>query len=984
MRQGISLVTLVALACWASGAAAYTIDIDGDPSDWLLEPPHGDNQAHIARDSELRGEFVWVDREGDERTDFSTPDRRVDITELRITADEDNLYVLIRMNDIDQVTGDGAPQIQIAIDLDGRRGSGNTAFLRDAFTAVSSEAAWEYLVVTRFGSGGRPFLYDTHETDVSGGRCFSRITSGGAIELRIPWDLLVDGAPEAPIRFTVISLRSNTTDDAWWTAGRERSNALDVVTNYFDPSNMGNTWTELGDTIADYYFEVWFHLDPDLDPSPPLMINELLTDTPDGVEEPQGEWIEVINMTGLDDLSLAGTLIGGRQWAFKLGDEEEVSASEGTMAFPGGATIGRDEVILIANQAATYTAEYEGHPAPDFELTASDPRVTDMLIDRRWSRGSTLNLANTGDEVLLIDPFDTIIDVVSWGTETYPGVTAHPRIGAGHSIERSQPGEDSDDCPVDFSDHTPELITPGLVWGLGELGEPCRAAPDCSSSFCVAEVCCDRACDGVCDGSCVSGRCAFRPESEVCRPAAGVCDARETCPGDASDCPGDALMPSSEVCRPAAGDCDLAESCTGRGPDCPVDAFMPEDEVCRPTEGDCDVAESCTGRAASCPDDGFSPASEVCRPAAGDCDLIESCTGRGPNCPEDAFTPADEVCRPAAGVCDVAESCSGESVDCSDDAFLPDDELCRPSEGDCDVAESCPGDAPSCPDNALLDESVVCRPAAGDCDLAESCSGDTPACPANGLRPAGAECRPSGDQCDAAESCSGDAPSCPVDDPSTLDDETCNDGLEWTLDDTCEAGECLGREQGSCDASVLIDELPYSYYTTLEGRPDHLTLSGESCRGVADLDDGDVVFELDAVSGQTFTIEVETTEGIDAALAVVAECSDDEPCLAAANRTTASGREELIFTAETEDTYFVVIEAVGFGGAVILNVTEGIVTDGDADVDADSDSDMDADSDSDLDPNEGTAPGGCDCRVSAASRGGLTSLMAPLIALVLG
>jgi hypothetical protein len=50
-------------------------------------------------------------------------DTRVDLEEFRITGNASNIYFLTCMTDIDQATGDGAPQVQVAIDVD-RDGSG--------------------------------------------------------------------------------------------------------------------------------------------------------------------------------------------------------------------------------------------------------------------------------------------------------------------------------------------------------------------------------------------------------------------------------------------------------------------------------------------------------------------------------------------------------------------------------------------------------------------------------------------------------------------------------------------------------------------------------------------------------------------------------------------------------------------------------------------------------------------------------------------
>jgi hypothetical protein len=80
----------------------------------------------------------------------------------------------------------------------------------------------------------------------------------------------------------------------------------------------------------------------------------------------------------------------------------------------------------------------------------------------------------------------------------------------------------------------------------------------------------------VCSGT--SGTCDDVKRTDVCRPAAGVCDVEESCDGVANDCPADAK--STAVCRAVAGVCDAAESCDGNSDACPADGFQPDETPC--------------------------------------------------------------------------------------------------------------------------------------------------------------------------------------------------------------------------------------------------------------------------------------------------------------------------------------------------------------------------------------------------------------------
>ena len=940
--QGRACAGALAIMCTlliAGTALGYGVTVDGDSSDWLLPAPLNLNTSHIARDDGLRGEYIWVDVSGDERTDFGLPDGRVDINEARITADSSNLYIMITMDNIDVETGDGAPQLQIAVDHDFTVGSGQTWFANYADTQTAPAAAWEWLITTTFGSSASAWS-TTEVFDPS----FSSATTGEAaisatnnvIELSVPWSEL-GGLPTEPVRFTIISARSNTSDDTWDVGSS--SDALDAVTNYGDPGSSGNTYSDLSDGVVDYSFEVWFHLDPDFEPSPPVVINEVLYDA---ATEPGGEWIELFNRTGA-----ALSLRRDDDQSFRLTDEETVDGSEGSFEFPAASEIGSDDVLLVANDETTYNATYiPPHPAPDFFYA-------DLLHDAAdlWSTTSSLNLSNSGDEVLLLDPDFTIIDVFAWGTGSWPGVTAHGGVSEGESLERPLWSEDSDVMDGDVVIHGSAAITPGATWSIHGAGEACVESAQCGSSFCVDGVCCDRACDGECDGSCVTGTCDFASSGVICRPE-------------------------------ASGGCDVAETCTGASSDCPADVFESVTTECRASAGACDVAETCTGSSAACPADVFESATTECRASAGACDVAETCTGSSAACPADVFESATTECRASAGVCDVAETCTGSSAACPADVFEPATTECRASAGACDVAETCTGSSAACPADVFESATTECRASAGVCDVAETCTGSSAACPGDTLLSAGTQCRASTGSCDAAEACDGLVASCPDDDPTTLDGEDCDDGFDFTSDESCDDGVCVAAvENGDCDTPVTVDELPFEHDSTTAGRPSHIDSYGSGC-AVTSSSDPDAIYLLEAQAGESFEITLDPASGFDAALAVVLDCVDDEDCEAAADDGSA-GESEMLTLPEAGDVdYLIVVESAdGSEGDYTLTielVTDDDVdaggdvdtdtdTDTDSDTDTDTDSDVDSDADGDVDGGDDGGSSGCQCRVGERS-----------------
>jgi hypothetical protein len=169
---------------------------------------------------------------------------------------------------------------------------------------------------------------------------------------------------------------------------------------------------------------------PTVIPSPtyypiPLLITEILPN-PAG-EEPGGEWIEVYNPGG-KKLPLDG---------IKIGDEISPDGKEGLVRFPDGFMIAGGEVLVIANQARAFEAEYGFRP--DFELSDSDSRVPDLLDYPDWGR-SAVQLSNTADEVVLVSPWDQILDLVAYGPVVKTGASqliAAPKEG--HSLERYPP-----------------------------------------------------------------------------------------------------------------------------------------------------------------------------------------------------------------------------------------------------------------------------------------------------------------------------------------------------------------------------------------------------------------------------------------------------------------------------------------------------------------------------------------------------------------
>ena len=200
--------------------------------------------------------------------------------------------------------------------------------------------------------------------------------------------------------------------------------------------------------------------------------------------EPQGEWIELTNSAD-HAVSLEG---------LRIADAESDPDNEGILRFPAGATILALGVVVIANDAAAYRAV--AGRAADFELRAGDPAVAEMSADIGLGGTNQLSLANTSDELLLLDVDGFIIDGVSWGRSVPMDGISNVDTGAeGFSLQRSISAVSG---PGSFSFG---VATPGIPRitdlnpapadtgeGEGEGEGACTTSADCTSPQGCAEV----------------------------------------------------------------------------------------------------------------------------------------------------------------------------------------------------------------------------------------------------------------------------------------------------------------------------------------------------------------------------------------------------------------------------------------------------------------------------------------------------------------
>ncbi|MBA3468325.1 MAG: lamin tail domain-containing protein, partial [Herpetosiphonaceae bacterium] len=156
---------------------------------------------------------------------------------------------------------------------------------------------------------------------------------------------------------------------------------------------------------------------PEVEEGPPttaapgeVLITQVLYDPRSPIQEPGGEWIEIINNRPLTQ-TLRGWSIGDTRAADRLPT----------------ITLGPDEIVLVAASKSISTT---------YTLTGQ------YVVLRDGSIGAGLN--NGGDTLTLRDGAGTLIDALSWGDNASVLDPAAPNVPEGSSLVREPPDSDSD------------------------------------------------------------------------------------------------------------------------------------------------------------------------------------------------------------------------------------------------------------------------------------------------------------------------------------------------------------------------------------------------------------------------------------------------------------------------------------------------------------------------------------------------------------
>lgn len=257
---GVICLLLAALCLVPPAADAHGITVDGNPTDWVGKPPATNGYDPAS------GEWIWR---------AASPSDA--IQEMRVTGDSTYVYFLVRLADLRANTGDGAPQVQIAVDTDRQPNSGASVFAGLTSTRLMpSVAPWERLVRTSFGQNqARPAVLDANFRDAGSSDNLAILSPlHKAIETRIRWSDLGVRPPTA-LRLTVAAFNADRRDNVF----PEGAPALGVVAVGAEPGIVGNR--------VNAYVDIEFRADGAASaPLPPVRVGDLNLPLPPLMREP--------------------------------------------------------------------------------------------------------------------------------------------------------------------------------------------------------------------------------------------------------------------------------------------------------------------------------------------------------------------------------------------------------------------------------------------------------------------------------------------------------------------------------------------------------------------------------------------------------------------------------------------------------------------------------------------------------------------------
>jgi len=206
-----------------------------------------------------------------------------------------------------------------------------------------------------------------------------------------------------------------------------------------------------------------------------------------------GEWIELVNY-GPNTVDIS-------DW--KLGDEETKGAiltTEGMYEFPLGSLLQPGQAVVIAGEASTFLGSYGKKPDYEVPVASDDPSVPNLSVYSPWDPdGERINMANTADQLLLLNQNEEFVDFVGWAEPgvvfTIPGYNSPALDGSleadGQSWYRLNPlvaNQTVEEWALGSPSSPGEIAPSILVLGISSGGFLSLSVPNGGNATLTAEV----------------------------------------------------------------------------------------------------------------------------------------------------------------------------------------------------------------------------------------------------------------------------------------------------------------------------------------------------------------------------------------------------------------------------------------------------------------------------------------------------------------
>jgi uncharacterized repeat protein (TIGR01451 family) len=475
-------MTLALVFSVLSTANAHFVEIESrnakvaSRAEWFGEEGDGVGSIVTQRNSVGQGEVIFNDATKDQRlidlpigeTDPIT--RAADLDWFGVTSDATNLYLLAKVERYGGIQQDFPIELMISIDTD-QVSSANPVKLdlpNSAGIKVPNDAAWEYVIDTRFSKGlqgvatGSTTVYSNPGAagPVTSSACnistcpsqlaSSAVTQGSFAEIAVPWTRIGVKPTDANfLRFTVTSYHTNGSNPRPVPPDGASAPVIDILDRSTSRATTIAT-VQSGQMSDGSAFDVHFDTNPapttpSYEPYAPLLITEfqpnpLGSDNPGPTNPTQteSEYIEIYNPNSFE-IKLSD---------YKVGNAARRGSSKGMFRFKA-ATIAPKGVVIVAKSKTRFLAgwnqRHPGQPAPTvYDLSADMTQYTAFASGTATSfsldNEPSLPGGTFGDQVVLLDAKDGIVDLIEYGNKTdfYAGnvPVATGGVAEGYSYER--------------------------------------------------------------------------------------------------------------------------------------------------------------------------------------------------------------------------------------------------------------------------------------------------------------------------------------------------------------------------------------------------------------------------------------------------------------------------------------------------------------------------------------------------------------------